>query len=544
MTIATVELSRKDGNHIMSIKSPNGQLFHLNLDGVTGAVVLIQWADYHLNRPATPVEELVDEFERAVYDDTVNRSVYAPSSGFEAEKAKLLAAIAQLTKPQQAAIEHTVKAVLADAANDLALESSAPPGLRSPAADVLKPHVDKILGVVSAHLWAKDQRIAELRKGQDAAQAEALKWETRCKDDQGLWLATRDANIRLGAEIAELKKPCEDYRKMVTHCLNQGINEFLQTDAPPGAPIRPDLSEPTDMLLAAFGRLKAERDHWKANHDEMVARNKVFRDRPEIQGDVMHKLQRAKELMKCGHPKHCVGRVNEHDRTEPLHCLWCGDITDMSMLIRHLTATYSSFTDGRITKPNTLPEEVIAVAGDLETERTEAAVKDALAEAGSDDSYRNKLYEELREIVPYTGHFEPGASVTIHWKAIPGEVDGPTVDHGYVFVYPNEDADVGACVHIPHPDPRGDRDVSPEWPTVAELLANILIERIDFTERVTPDGARETADGASRLVTVDERFEREVKLLQHLNLLGVIRIERGLLATEIKLAYKAMGNAA
>jgi hypothetical protein len=90
-------------------------------------------------------------------------------------------------------------------------------------------------------------------------------------------------------------------------------------------------------------------------------------------------LGHARQLMDCGHPKYCIGRVNEHDRTEALHCLWCGDITDMAMLVRHLTHIYSAITDGRISKPNTLPEEVERVAGDLETERTEAAVKDVLA---------------------------------------------------------------------------------------------------------------------------------------------------------------------
>ena len=335
------------------------------------------------------------------------------------------------------------------------------------------------------------------------------------------------------------RKPDEDWKKFVEHYVGLASRKTRDAlDAPPGMVTDPDLSEPTEMLLAAFARLRAERDHWKANHDEMVARNKVFRDRPEIQGDVMHKLEKAKQLMDCGHPKYCIGRVNEHDRTEPLHCLWCGDIADMKMLADHCSKIYYAMTDGRISKPNTLPEEVERIANDLETERTEAAVDDALADNG--DSYRDHLYEEQREIVPYTGEIEPGASVTIYWKPIDGEVGGRTVDHGYVFVFPHEDAEVGACVHIPHPDPRGDMDVSPEWPTVADLLANILIERIEFKPPVTADGAQATGDGASRLQSVDERYAREVKLIQHLDMLGVLRIQRGLLATELALAEKAI----
>lgn len=317
------------------------------------------------------------------------------------------------------------------------------------------------------------------------------------------------------------------------------------------------------------GRLLAGIAHLQANHAEMVARNKVLRDRPDLrlcdaldreallrkalkwqirehkccaaEPDTMAALNTVPPhtpTLSCGHPARCLGRVHEEDQSEEPHCLWCGDIKDMGMLVRHLSTIYGYITDGRITKPNTLPEEVERVADDLETERTEAAVKDALAEAGSDDSYANKLYEDLREIVPYTGHFEPGASITIHWKPVEGEVGGPFVDHGYVFVYPNEDADVGACVHIPHPDPRGDRDVSPEWPTVVELLSNPLIERIEFTERVTADGARATGDGASRLQFSEERYAREVAILKRLDELGVIRIQRGLLAAEIYQAEK------
>jgi hypothetical protein len=298
MTTASVELSRtEDGKHVLKVQTPNGCWANLYLEEIHSPVItaVIQWADYNLNRPATPIEELVDEFQSAVYEETVNRATYSMAKSTVAEdKAKLLAAIA----------------------------------------------------------------------------------------------------------------------------------------------------------------------HLKANHAEMVARNAVLRRRPDLQ----------------------------------------------------------------------------------EQARTEAAVADALAEAGCDDSFRNKLYEELREIVPYTGEFEPGASVTIYWKPIEGEVGGPTADHGYVFIYPHEDAEVGACVHIPHPDPRGDRDVSPEWLTVSELLANILVERIEF-KPATADGAcRATGDGAQRLGTVEERYAREVALIQYLDQLGVLRIQRGLLAAEIGYAYKALAQ--
>jgi hypothetical protein len=418
---AVVTLTRVgDGAaHAITVDLPDGRKVPLFLDTILAGgtkAAFIQWADFNLNRPVKPIEELVDDCLQEAFETGLTGQQSTPSGksidppSLDKAKAKLLAA---LTPPP--AIAATVKEVLQALTLDVALNAGAPCGYASDYDDLIKPHQQK--------------------------------------------------------------------------------------------------------LLAAFAQVAADRDHWKSNHDEMVARNKVLRTRPDLPQE-------------CGHPKQCIGRVHEEDETEEPHCLWCGDIKDMEMLVRHLTHIYSAITDGRISKPNTLPDEVERVAGDLETERTEAAVKDALEEG-----YANRLYEDLEEIVPYTGEFEPGNAVTIYWKTIEGEVDGPTVDHGYVFTYPHEDTDVGACVHIPHPDPRGDRDVSPEWPTVAELLSNPLIERIEFEQ--PPHAERLEVGGRhSALMSVDERYEREVKLIQRLHKLGVIRIQRGLLATEIALADK------
>lgn len=47
------------------------------------------------------------------------------------------------------------------------------------------------------------------------------------------------------------------------------------------------------------------------------------------------------------------------------------DISDMRMLMDHLGETYTHFSGGRISKPNTFPSEVIAVAEELEEERAQ-----------------------------------------------------------------------------------------------------------------------------------------------------------------------------
>jgi hypothetical protein len=94
--------------------------------------------------------------------------------------------------------------------------------------------------------------------------------------------------------------------------------------------------------------------------------------------------------LECGHPETSIGKVNEDDNNETPHCLWCGDIQDMGTLVQHVTTIYDWATNGRISKPMTLPSEVIAVAEDMETERTEAAIKAALKE---------KLGPEIMEVI-------------------------------------------------------------------------------------------------------------------------------------------------
>lgn len=179
----------------------------------------------------------------------------------------------------------------------------------------------------------------------------------------------------------------------------------------------------------------------------------------------------------CIHPREAIGKVHENDTP---HCLWCGDISDLGMLVRHLSTIYMHITNGRVSKPNTLPEAVIAIADDCETKRTEEAVAEALEPHGPLIRMQERLELDLPELVPTVGEPEPGGEVTIFWKPVEGEVGGPFKDEGYIFIWPHEDIDVGACVHIPEPDPRGDRDAIPEWLTLNELLANPLIERIEF----------------------------------------------------------------
>ncbi len=50
------------------------------------------------------------------------------------------------------------------------------------------------------------------------------------------------------------------------------------------------------------------------------------------------------------------------------------ELSDFNMMMDHLSRTYCHFSDGQISKPNTLPEEVFSIADEKETERTEEAL--------------------------------------------------------------------------------------------------------------------------------------------------------------------------
>lgn len=71
------------------------------------------------------------------------------------------------------------------------------------------------------------------------------------------------------------------------------------------------------------------------------------------------------------------------------------ELADFAMVIRHCSTVYSEVSGGRISKPTTLPEEVLAVANDLETERVEEAIAEALAAERADHEETKKLLEAL-----------------------------------------------------------------------------------------------------------------------------------------------------
>lgn len=89
---------------------------------------------------------------------------------------------------------------------------------------------------------------------------------------------------------------------------------------------------------------------------------------------------RALARLECGHPAAALGRVNADDKSEPVHCLWCGDIADLDQVLRNLGEVYDHVTGGRISKPLTHAAEVIREAERVEEERTQAAVDELTLE--------------------------------------------------------------------------------------------------------------------------------------------------------------------
>jgi hypothetical protein len=63
----------------------------------------------------------------------------------------------------------------------------------------------------------------------------------------------------------------------------------------------------------------------------------------------------------------------------------CDEFADFQMVIDHCSKIYAHVTNGRISKPNTLPSVVLSVAEELEEERTTEAIREALDGIEVDD---------------------------------------------------------------------------------------------------------------------------------------------------------------
>ena len=62
------------------------------------------------------------------------------------------------------------------------------------------------------------------------------------------------------------------------------------------------------------------------------------------------------KLLPCGHPAACKGMALDGKT-----CGWCADLADEKVIMEHLTTIYMYMSNNVVSKPMTLPEEVIAL---------------------------------------------------------------------------------------------------------------------------------------------------------------------------------------
>jgi len=67
-------------------------------------------------------------------------------------------------------------------------------------------------------------------------------------------------------------------------------------------------------------------------------------------------------------------------RTEKMQEWIDAELNDFHMMYDHLSRTYDYFSGGRISKPQTLPEEVFRVAADRQEEEIQEDIQEAVAE--------------------------------------------------------------------------------------------------------------------------------------------------------------------
>lgn len=79
-----------------------------------------------------------------------------------------------------------------------------------------------------------------------------------------------------------------------------------------------------------------------------------------------------------------IERLKAEPSQELLDKWFSNELHDFNMILDHLTRTYCHFSDGKISKPNTLPEEVFACAEEKYQRDLEEGVKDEV-EAETED---------------------------------------------------------------------------------------------------------------------------------------------------------------
>lgn len=111
---------------------------------------------------------------------------------------------------------------------------------------------------------------------------------------------------------------------------------------------------------------------------EYIAALRYERDAVRAEVDRLRsELNSATEALQEWAPLH-------HDESMPLAERIAAEGKDFGMVIDHLSRTYYHFTNGQVSKPNTLPEVVFALAEDIARKEAEETVKELLQDSTDD----------------------------------------------------------------------------------------------------------------------------------------------------------------
>jgi hypothetical protein len=110
------------------------------------------------------------------------------------------------------------------------------------------------------------------------------------------------------------------------------------------------------------------------------------------------------------------------DPDKPLAQRIRDEFADFSMVLDHCSEIYDRASGGRISKPNTLPREVIQEMEDLQTRQENEAIEEATAElVAENDALRTALQQKTEE---WETRFPPSSWDTPLHKMLANVVDG------------------------------------------------------------------------------------------------------------------------
>jgi hypothetical protein len=135
----------------------------------------------------------------------------------------------------------------------------------------------------------------------------------------------------------------------------------------------------------------------RLQNSERIAASRTGADRDGWLEDVAYWREIVRQLTALDQASAALDELAAPDPEKPLAERIRDEFHDFQMVIHHCSVIYGYVTEGRISKPNTLPEVVMAEADDRERERTDKAITEATTELKAALNHAQRALAQARQ---------------------------------------------------------------------------------------------------------------------------------------------------